>query len=124
MAGQLQFQGSVTAGPVSTGDPTAFPGGTDIIQIVTTPNPKSYAKHEHKSIDYGNVIGQALDFTGIAASFVYLRCNKAITISINGGTALPLYGVLAIEAPPATPITAITVTTTEPTQLEYLIAGA
>lgn len=122
MAGQLNFEGNITAGPPSASDAGVFPSGVDTVALASTPSPKSYTRHEHKTIDIAAATNQPLDFTNISATFVYLRSDQAITFRINGGVEdIDLLGTFIIESPPGTPITAITVSGTA--QLEYLVAG-
>jgi hypothetical protein len=130
VAGQINFSGNIVAGPGSVTDLSAFPGGIDTIPISTTPAPKSYTRREHKETQFTGVTNQALDFTGISATFVYLRADVPITFRVNGGTQdLPLHGMVILEtstATPAAPVTAITVTVPSgvTAQIEYFIAGA
>ncbi len=125
MSGQLTLEGNIVVGPPNASD-SSFPGGVDAIPLKTTPSPKTYVNREHKERQYTGAVGVALDFTGISATFVYIRTNAAVSIIVttqNGGaeSAAPFSGIYMREFDPSNPCTGITITGTA--LVEYLIAG-
>lgn len=125
MSGQIQASGSIVAGPVAVSDST-FPNGVDTIDIKTTPTAKQYTNREHKERTYTVAVDVALDFTGISATFVYIRTSAAMSIKVTAGAgtgveAQNVYGIYMREFDPANPCTAITITGSG--TVEYFIAG-
>ncbi len=125
MPGQIQVSGNIIAGPVSVSDST-FPNGVDTIDIKTTPTAKQYTNREHKERTFAAATDVALDFTGISATFVYIRTSAAMTIKVTSGSevgtqAASVYGVYMREFDPSSPCTAITISGSG--TVEYFIAG-
>lgn len=125
MPGQIQASGSIIAGPVSVTD-TTFPNGIDTIEIKTTPVARQYTNREHKERTFAAAVDVALDFTGITATFVYIRTSAAMTIKVTSGAevgtqAASVYGIYMREFDPSLPCTVITVSGSG--TVEYFIAG-
>lgn len=126
MSGQIQASGSIVAGPVAVTDST-FPNGIDTIEIKTTPTAKQYTNREHKERTFAAAVDVALDFTGISATFVYIRTSAAMTVKVtsgageNGTQAASVYGIYLREFDPSSPCTAITISGSG--TVEYFIAG-
>lgn len=126
MSGQIQVSGSIIAGPVAVSDST-FPNGVDTLDLKTTPTAKQYTNREHKERTFSAAVDVALDFSGISATFVYIRTSAAMTFKFtagaveNGSQAVGVYGLYVREFDPSNPCTAITVSGSG--TVEYFIAG-
>ena len=126
MSGTILVEGGFVAGPSSASD-SSFPNGVDSLTLKTTPSPKAYTNREHKERTYEAVTNTALDFTGISATFVYIRSNAAMTLRFTteeegaGTEDQPFHGLCIREFDPANRCTGITISGTG--TVEYYVSG-
>jgi hypothetical protein len=132
--GQIQLTGTLTVGPVSSGD-NVFPSATSSVNLASTPNPKP------STVDTGMVTrtiaspNAYVGLSGVGASDTvtkcdtfYFKCNSPMKLRITyfdvGGDIMsvePVNGTKVSEAPAGNYIKLLEVQGSGP--IEYLASG-
>lgn len=123
MPSAIEITGLVTAAPSTATDPAGLKTTIDLGAS------KQAAHHVAGAVPVAHLVGAPLPLLGVAAATtVILRAVDAAALvavlssALGADQVIPFAGLLAIEAPTATPFTAVRVYGTG--ELEYAIAGS